>query len=77
MLSALYGQAVKNAPYDQRILHPDVDILKLYEVLDGLKVLLQDKHMGEKAYQDVKRHTVSLYVSASIVYSFERLKVLL
>jgi len=66
MLSALYGQAVKNASYNQRTLHPNVDIPKLYEVLDGLKVLLQDKHMSEKAYQDVKCYAVSLYVSASV-----------
>lgn len=66
MLSALYGQAVKNASYNQRTLHPNVDIPKLYEVLDGLKVLLQDKHMSEKAYHDVKCYAISLYVSASV-----------
>ena len=66
MLSALYGQAVKNVPYGQRFIHPNVDILKLYKVLDGLKILLQDKHMSEKAYKDVKCYAVSLYVSASV-----------
>lgn len=67
MLSALYGQAVKNVPYGQRTLHPNVDVLKLYKVLDGLKVLLQDKHMSEKVYQDVKCYAVSFYVSASVI----------
>lgn len=66
MLSALYGQAVKNASYGQRSLHPNVEISKLYKVLDGLKDLLRDEHMSEKRYQDVKCYAVSLYVSASV-----------
>lgn len=66
MLSALYGQAVKNASYGQRSLHPNVEISKLYKVLDGLKDLFQDEHMSEKRYQDVKCYAVSLYVSASV-----------
>ena len=65
MLSALYGQAVKNAIYGQRILRPNVDIPKLYKVLDGLKVLLQDKRMDVRTYQDVRCYAISLYVSAS------------
>lgn len=65
MLAALYGQAVKNALYGQRTLHPDIDIPKLSKVLDGLKVLLQDEHIDVKAYHDVKCYAISLYISAS------------
>lgn len=67
MLSALYGQAVKNTLYGQRVLIPDVDIPKLYKVLDKLKALLQDKRMDEKAHQDIKCYVVSLYVSVSSI----------
>lgn len=66
MLSALYGQAVKNALHDERTLCPDVDVPKLYKVLEGLKVLLQDEHIDSKAYQDIKCYAISLYASASI-----------
>lgn len=67
MSVALYGQAVKGVPYGQRILHPKVDIPKLYEVLDGLKGLLQNEHVDKRAYQDIKSYTISLYVSVSSI----------
>lgn len=67
MLSSLYGQAVKNVPYGKRAFPSNVDIPKLYKVMEGLKALLKDKRMGEKVYQDARQYAVSLYVSASVI----------
>lgn len=67
MISALYGQAAKDVPYGRRILHPNVDKQKLFQVLDGGKKLLQDERIDNRAYTDVKRYAISLYVSASAI----------
>jgi len=67
MLSALYGQAAKGVPYGRRILQPNVDIQKLFQVIDGLKNLLQDERIENRIYDDVKRYSISLYVSASAI----------
>lgn len=65
MLCALYGQAVQKTPHGQRLLHPELDYKKLYDVWEGLKALLQDNRLDDKTYQDLKYQAVRLYVGAS------------
>lgn len=65
MLCALYGQAVRKAPRGQRLLHPELDYKKLYDVWEGLKSLLQDKRLEEKSFQDLKYQAVRLYAGTS------------
>lgn len=65
MLCALYGQAVRKAPRGQRLLHPELDYKKLYDVWEGLKSLLQNKRLEEKSFQDLKYQAVRLYAGTS------------
>lgn len=71
MMSALYGQAVKDIPYGQRILFPNVNTQKLFHVLEGVKSLLQDDRIDNRAYTDVKRYAINLYVSVSAILKRE------
>lgn len=65
MLSALYGQAVQTSQQGQWVLPQNVDTKKLYDILAGLKKLLQDERLDAKSYYDVKCQAIRLYVGTS------------
>ena len=66
-LSVLYGQAVEDLPTGKRVFLSNIDRKKMLAVLSNAKELLFDKRINERTAFEIKRRTLSMYLSASIV----------
>ena len=66
-LSVLYGQAVEGLPTGRRVFLSNIDRKKMHAVLSSAKVLLFDKRINERTAFEIKRRTLSLYLSASVI----------